>query len=349
MIGTMLWINYLAIAIAAGIFFGVGLCALDDAYERGKGPAFVTFVRRLGMTSAGAALVALPGLATLLRMVLGESRGVESPSGLGVFQIAGEIVGRGMQITGGGVAAIIAFTLGVLGLDVLRWRRWHAATLLSAVALISLLITFPLRARHPFFAPRFLGALEPIVWIGVATVVAAVVESRRRELAIVVVTAVVAVFACMGRASVAADDWSMAGRSRLPAATARIAREVKPGDEVVFHPEFNRIVGYYYGLPRKLPFQKALLDDPSVIKPETLGSTQRPERLWLVAGFTSTEDKGLAWLEQQRSEVRAFARWYGRGAEGEKLAEMIEPGDTFVAHFDAAGTGLEVVDDEKLP
>jgi hypothetical protein len=126
-------------------------------------------------------------------------------------------------------------------------------------------------------------------------------------------------------------------------ATIRVAKELRPGDVVLFHPEFNRIVGYYYGLPRKPPLQEALFRDPSVADSATLLSTPRPLRLWMIGGFTTEEAEGLKWLDEQREEIRAFASWYGRAEDGMLLASSIAVGDTFIARFDPSEATLEIV------
>jgi len=351
LIGMMLWVNHLALAIAAGIFAAVGLCALADSRERGARPALVTLARRAGMMAAAAALVALPGLASIGRMVLGSDPSPESSRRLGVHEIAREVLHSAINLVGGGVVAlVIACAFGVIGLEVVRRRSWHGATLLGAVAFFALLIAFPLRAQHSFFATRYLSAIEPILWVCVAAAVAAAVETGKRGLAVLATVAVGIVFVSLARAGVAADDWSMVSRGRVPAATISVARAVRPGDLVVFHPEFNRIVGYYYGLPPQSPLQMALLRDPTVADPATLASMPRPERLWMIGGFSSNESKGVKWLEEQREEIRAFARWYGRAEDGDVLASTISRGDTFFARFDALEATLELVgEDDELP
>jgi hypothetical protein len=136
--------------------------------------------------------------------------------------------------------------------------------------------------------------------------------------------------------------WMMPLRYDLAEATIAVVERVEPGDLVAFHPEFNRIVGHYYGLPANHPLHAALYKDPNVSRLETLEALPRPSRLWMVGSDSLAEGRGSRWMSEQRNEIEAFARWYGHAQLGEQVAASLRPGDTYIARFDPTAVTLEI-------
>jgi hypothetical protein len=332
-VGTVLaaafWTNQLAIAVWAGI--GVGVLAWRALGGSRARTAKVAV--RLALMFGIACVLSAPGIRMIVTQAIEGSGEVRGPS-IDTFGIAREVWKHLVELAGGLVPAVLLYSLAAAGLFQQYRQRRPAAFVLGAVAVFAAAILFPLRKQHPLLAMRYLSAFEPAVFVAAAVAVAA--ARGRARVARAVAFALVCGFAL--RAVLRFEQWYIPQRSATAYATLRVRGHLRDGDLVVFHPQFNRIVGYYYGLPKNHPLHAALFEDPMVAQPETLRAVPRPDRLWFI-GQPRQPGPAATSIDEQRAEVRAFARWYGHAKRGDAIAGRLRNGGrrALVLRFDANG------------
>jgi 4-amino-4-deoxy-L-arabinose transferase-like glycosyltransferase len=309
------WTNQLSIAIWAGIGAGALAWSLRAGREIPHLPAAV--VARLAIVFGVACVLSAPGIRSIIGQTLAGTNAGE-PTSVAVATIVSEIWDRSLLLAGGPLGAAFVYPLAFFGV----YREWKrggpSAFVLGAVAVLGLAIMFPLRQRQPFLPMRYLSAVEPVLLATAAIGVVAL--SERARVAAVAVFVIVCGLALRGVALEHRD--LLPRRTAVAHATVRLREHLRDGDLVVYHPEFDRLVGYYYGLPRNNPLHRALNVDRVAARPETLTVMPRPQRLWFISDpWVLGPD--FSRLEEERGELRAFARWYGHAERGEAIVSEL--------------------------
>jgi 4-amino-4-deoxy-L-arabinose transferase-like glycosyltransferase len=306
------WTNQLAIAVWAGVAAGALAWAVR---AKNESPGLIgTVLSRLVLMFGAACVLSAPGILSIAEQTFGGAH-AEETTGMGAFMIAREIWQRALELAGGPVGAALLYPLAFFGLYH-EWRRGRAsAFILGAVGILAVAILFPLRQRQPFLVVRYLSAAEPVLLAAAAVGVAA----TRGRVRVAAAVAFVMLCGLALRDVLDAERYFIPRRTAVAYATLCLREHLRDGDEVVFHSEFHRLVGNYYGLPRNSPLHTALYKDPALTHPQVLDGIARPARLWMIAE-PAHGGPGDPSVKEQRAEVRAFARWYGHAARGDAIA-----------------------------
>jgi hypothetical protein len=240
-LGVGLWNSQMALVSWAAAAVALASVLAVDLF-RGRG-----LLRRQLLTAliaAGVAVVVgLPGLLDIWRVRLHQG---PASGGPGFAETVRELR-LSLPVLGPPAWRWLGLAAALLGLAALLRREGLVAIPFIALIAFSLLFAYELRQHHSFFTERYLMPLLPSLWFGLGAF--AVLPRRtafRRALAAALVLVLGVQLAVSGARLI---GWRQEYEYSIDGLVRSLGREVRPGDVVIFSPDFTDAFGWHARLP----------------------------------------------------------------------------------------------------
>jgi hypothetical protein len=226
-----------------------------------------------------------------------------------------------------GLVLIVAFA-GILWL----WRRQGAVVIpLVALGIFSFAFAVMLRQRHPFFAPRYLTPLLPVVWFGLATF-PSLATPRTVAIGFQGLLSAPLVFNALHSVELV-TSWKTKYEFQISQEVADLRHSIPPGDRVVFARPNCLVFGRYYELPIDADLENQLLADGNVSASKKEELRNSSNTTWFIAARVKSDNH----LDRSRKCLKELARAYGLKVHANELRQNIREFHFTVARVSVNG------------
>jgi uncharacterized membrane protein len=329
-LGLSLWSNLLAWVgcCAAAATLGLGLTQVY--FSQTNRPNFARACRGVATALLVAGLIGFPAIVDILTKRLGQSGGPDPPS---FSRIVSEIYHSLAALDSiphvWGLVFIVAFA-GIVWL----WLRQGSLVIpLVSLATFSFVFAVLLRQRHPFFAPRYLTPLLPVVWIGLATF-PSLVTPRIVAIPFQGLLTALLVFHALHSVELT-THWKTRYEFLVSQEVANLCNRIAPGDRVVFARGNCSLFGRYYGLPIDADLENQLWRDGKLSPSKIQELRNSSNTTWFIAARMKSENH----LDRSKKSVKGLAGAYGVKVKAKDLAKHFRKFHFIVVRI--SGNGID--------
>jgi hypothetical protein len=328
-LGVSLWTNLLAWVGCCAAAATLGFTLIQIYRSPIQRPNFARACRGAGLVLFLSGLIGFPAILDILTKRVGLSGGADRPS---FTRIASEIYHNLGALDPvpyvWGLVFIVAFA-GIIWL----WRRQGAVVIpLVALGIFSFVFAVLLRQRHPFFAPRYLTPLLPVVWFGLAAF-PSLATPRKVAFAFQGLLSALLVFHAVHSVELV-TAWKTMYEFQVSEEVGDLRDGIAPGDRVVFARKNCLVFGRYYQLPIDEDLENQLLDGK--VSDSKKGELRNSSNAtWFIAARVKSDKHA----ERCQKCLQKLARAYGVKVRPEELRQNIRE-----FHFTAARVNVKGIE-----
>jgi len=313
-LGASLWMNQLAWVgwSAAAATLAVRLAQVY--FSRTQRSNFLRACWGAGTAFFISVLIGLPAIDDMLTKRLDQAGSAVPPS---FRQIMSDIYHSLVHLEPVPYVWILVVAAALAGI-VWLWLRQGAVVIpLIAMGILSFVFAVFLRQRHPFFAPRYLTPLLPVVWVGLATF-PALLRPRIVSVVAQVLLAALLLFHARHCADLT-TAWKTKYEFLVSQEVANLRDKIPEGDRVVFARRNCFVFGRYYHLPVDMELEDQLLLDGRIHPSKKTALRSSSNATWLVAARLK-KDKHV---ERGRKCLEKLARAYDVSVSAEEVRKHL--------------------------